>query len=784
MIDLPDTGTLYAKTNGNIYIYEINGNLNLDFASSTNGDVYLKANNSIIGCAENGADVAAGNVVLEAINGVIGSSSDYFNIDTRTAGNLTATARNNIYIHELTADLKLNNVTSQSGIVYLIAAGSMSNAGADGISITADKAILQAGNNIGAADSLLRTALNYLEGTAQTGGFWLKNNKNLNIGNVDDSTGISAKGNIELVSAGTLTIMEAVNANTGGIKLMADNSGAGHNVVINPGITVQSQGSSLTVGGEEVILLNGALLKADGPVSLAARGNFTANKNVQVQSVTDTLTISGKDILLQNGSLLRAAKAISLAARDNMTAVTGAEIKSETATVTIASGDNMVIQSGAKINAPDIITLSIDDDDTDDGVGARLELYGIISSPHLTILGAQDDDTVLIDMSTSLPDTEIKTGSGNDEIILNLLKTISGTYAGHQASVNLDGQGGSDRYIINLSGTSNYLINVNDTGAAAPARDETIEDMDEYLQETAGADYDYLTLNGTAAADNISIRKYFIALINYESDSNNDGACDIERLNYNESIENIYINTLGGDDRIVADDTSTFISIDGGEGNDFFQVAQVFKSPRDANANVAAGDEIETVETTRGFLTPGTSKHMAIYGGVGNDQFQIYHNRAVLNLYGEDGDDKFVVRAFVILDDKSKQAMNNLAGGNGVDEINYAINAPLNIDGGAGEDIMTVICTEFPDQMVITADGVYGAGLNISYVNIEILEVDGMEGDDTFYILSTPFGVTVRLIGNLGSDTFIIAGEIVGTVVSKDAAGNQVIFPDALMIRD
>ncbi len=117
--------------------------------------------------------------MLVAINGVIGSFNDYFKIDTRTAGTLTASALNNLYIQELTADLKLNNVSSQNGIVYLIVAGSMTNGSADGISINADKAVLQAGMGIGTADSLLRTSINYIEGTAQTGGIWMNNNKTL-----------------------------------------------------------------------------------------------------------------------------------------------------------------------------------------------------------------------------------------------------------------------------------------------------------------------------------------------------------------------------------------------------------------------------------------------------------------------------------------------------------------------------------------------------------------------------------------------------------------------------
>jgi uncharacterized protein YlzI (FlbEa/FlbD family) len=43
----------------------------------------------------------------------------------------------------------------------------------------------------------------------------------------------------------------------------------------------------------------------------------------------------------------------------------------------------------------------------------------------LAIIGEQDNDTILIDMVTSLPDTVITTGSGNDLITLNHLKTVS-----------------------------------------------------------------------------------------------------------------------------------------------------------------------------------------------------------------------------------------------------------------------------------------------------------------------------------------------------------------------
>src|SRR4029077_11610322 len=50
-------------------------------------------------------------------------------------------------------------------------------------------------------------------------------------------------------------------------------------------------------------------------------------------------------------------------------------------------------------------------------------------------------------------------------------------------------------------------------------------------------------------------------------------------------------------------------------------------------------------------------------------------------------------------------------------------------------------------------------GLTVSYVNIEKLIVDGAEGDDEFYVLSTGVGVDVTLEGDLGNDKFSIAGE-------------------------
>ena len=65
---------------------------------------------------------------------------------------------------------------------------------------------------------------------------------------------------------------------------------------------------------------------------------------------------------------------------------------------------------------------------------------------------------------------------------------------------------------------------------------------------------------------------------------------------------------------------------------------------------------------------------------------------------------------------------------------------------------MIVVGTEFGDTFVVTANGVYGAGRYVSYVNVERLVVDGMEGNDRFYVQSTNANVETRIVGGLGSD--------------------------------
>ncbi len=173
----------------------------------------------------------------------------------------------------------------------------------------------------------------------------------------------------------------------------------------------------------------------------------------------------------------------------------------------------------------------------------------------------------------------------------------------HPYTLKLDAQGGSDTYVVNVSGTGEYIVNVFDTGA----QDDGVDSLIVHGLDTVPASDDEL-------GDTFLVRHNFVALLN---DDVGDSAFDVvERINYDENINaRLRIEGHGGHDNFFIDDNASITTLDGGFGNDFFQVGQMFGSPRDAAASVAPGDEFDTIETTRGFLSNGITLPMVVYGG-------------------------------------------------------------------------------------------------------------------------------------------------------------------------
>ena len=341
---------------------------------------------------------------------------------------------------------------------------------------------------------------------------------------------------------------------------------------------------------------------------------------------------------------------------------------------------------------------------------------------------------------------------------------------GVHAIATLDGGEDPDTYDINLiGGVTSSLVNVYDSG-------------------TSGGDS--LTVNGTDNADVFLMRAQtsadgsaFVALINGPTPLTPSPGDPYERVNYNGALESITINGGNGDDQFYIDDTRSSITVNGDEGNDFFQVGQLYKSRRTPQlAGVAPGDVFATIDTTQGWLSNGISKPMTINGGIGDDNFIVFHNLDTLDLNGDAGNDTFLVQAFALAgSQEDHRALTDLSGGAGADHIQYAVNAPVNIDGGDGFDTVIVIGTEFNDDFVITPTGVFGAGLNVNFVNIEALVVDGGAGDDRFFVLGTGPNFTTEIDGGLGSDAVFVEGPTpVNGVISNTLLGHSGIITNSV----
>src|SRR5262249_4355658 len=124
----------------------------------------------------------------------------------------------------------------------------------------------------------------------------------------------------------------------------------------------------------------------------------------------------------------------------------------------------------------------------------------------------------------------------------------------------------------------------------------------------------------------------------------------------------------------------------------------------------------------------------------------------------------------------STAAETDIRTGGGDNQVQYNINAPVSVDGGGGFNKLVILGTEFAGHIVVTDHGIFGAGLTVTYQNIQVLEVNALEGDDTIDVLSTPPGMAVRVVGGLGNDTINVAGDVAGDVVSRDIDGTSSVI--------
>ena len=319
-------------------------------------------------------------------------------------------------------------------------------------------------------------------------------------------------------------------------------------------------------------------------------------------------------------------------------------------------------------------------------LGSKTRVYG---DETTNPTGNDGEDQFLVYyLQSTLVTTSPSTGTG------------SIATAGH--SLTLDGLADTDTYNIWTTGSRgvprNYLINILDTGAENDGVDEAFvhgfdSDVngDDTPNDPPPSDDIFLlrrvTCIDTETQDGLGPivdgsagcvsptefgvdRPGFVAMLHGNVDDfrfNGPGDTDtgqntnVQRVNYDSGLNGrLTVLGYGGNDHFYSDDTSVAIALDGGEGNDVFQIGQQFGTKRSAAGISVPGEPTDggallpqdtfpdLIATTRGWLSPGISAPMVVHGGTGEDRFTVYSNQAELRLEGDDNNDLFVIRAFAL----------------------------------------------------------------------------------------------------------------------------------------
>ncbi|MGZ0167023.1 MAG: beta strand repeat-containing protein, partial [Planctomycetales bacterium] len=235
-------------------------------------------------------DTSGGAITLTALNDVLFNAAG--NLDTGMAATSTITITSDVdntgggaitmadgaFINGRNGDIVLDStdtvtlgelITLQMVVIDSGAGSILDTADAGANDITAARVVLRSATGIGQGINFLETTLSNLEGNAGTGGVWIDNTGDVEIGGVTAMlTGISAGNNVDITTPNSLTVTESINSGGGNVALTT-----GVDTVING--TVLSGGGSITVEADNDVNFGAAgLLDVEmggaGPITVVS----------------------------------------------------------------------------------------------------------------------------------------------------------------------------------------------------------------------------------------------------------------------------------------------------------------------------------------------------------------------------------------------------------------------------------------------------------------------------------------------------------------------------------
>ncbi len=359
--------------------------------------------------------------------------------------------------------------------------------------------------------------------------------------------------------------------------------------------------------------------------------------------------------------------------------------------------------------------------------------------------------SVIEPINNFFADVELMGGHGNNTMVVNSptgtinVGGASYSVAPFAGSAKLDSTtntaGGIEFYVINFVPNNASHISIVDTGGTMG---------DKVVMANGTNQGDDLTLNATGGGG-------------FRVGTLTDSVVSNMSLSFAGSgIVRLVVDTLSGNDNVLVNDTAvpTFIAF--GSGTDNIQVGTVPLIPDTSNRTLEYPNGVPVVNTNA--MTNGNSNDLFAMGGSGNDTFEVNHNSAMLYLHGGSGINVFVLNTFLVLrnDASNPNAITNLdtlIGGTGSNRYSYLQNAPVDIIGGTGYNTIVVVGTPLADTFVVGNNFIAGAGIFLTFTNVQSIEIDGAGGNDTIYVMATNASFSITVGGGSGDNTIDIGGD-------------------------
>ena len=604
----------------------------------------------------------------------------------------------------------------------------------------------------------------------------------LDAGSGNDTILVGSNGNEAAVtnSGGTLDGIDAaltISGGTGSDVLAVDDSG---DATPNSGVLTATAltGLGLVSGGiaySNVDTLTVDLGSANDTFTVASTmgGTTTVDGNggndlFIVQSATGTLTVNGGsgddwfDVLAAAGTVnlngqdgndtfelgSNAAATAGVDTGGNVNAIAGAlALDGGTGSTDAAyldeTGDGSSVGNDGRLTATTITGL---------GLGAGITYTGLDS-----LAVALGGGGTRFDVLSTSTDTEVDTGGGNDTVNVSSdapanLGTLN-LLAGH---LTIDGQGGGGD-----------VLNLSDLGDAVANSGELTSSLLTGLG-TAGVGY-----------SNVEVLNIQLGQGDDRFDVRSTNALTVTTTRAGPGSDTVNVSSDAPANLGTTSGIAGHLIVDGQGGTgDTLNVS-------DAGDAAPSNGTLTSTDLT-GLGTAGISyaglEFLRIDLGSGGDTFTIastHVGQTTLNAWG--GDDN--------LDVQTISGLTYVNGGDGADAFLVGSTAPgtdgildgisalLQVDGGAGHDILTAFDTgdATPNTGALTLDAITGLGMavGIGYGNLEELTIDLGSGGDAFTILSTHAGLTTLNAGP-GADTVDVE-TIAGLTFVNGQAGDDSI---------